>query len=155
MLELSYTLCGDIGALRVPARSDGARTDSLWRATCFEAFILPTPGEAYLELNLSPSTSWAAYAFSRHRTDMCEAYAVPPPTLEVETGPETLTLFARLDLSVAPAVVAGAPWRLGLTAVVQGGGGEISYWALAHPAGRPEFHDAATWTAELAAGGAL
>jgi hypothetical protein len=31
-------------------------------------------------------------------------------------------------------------WRLGLSAVIEETSGHKSYWALAHPPGRPDFH---------------
>ena len=46
---------------------------------------------------------------------------------------------------------AAGDWRLGLTAVVEETGGRISYWALAHPAGRPDFHRADCFVLELPA----
>jgi len=37
-----------------------------------------------------------------------------------------------------------------LTAVIETQDGNLSYWALHHPAERPDFHRNAGWTAELA-----
>jgi len=34
----------------------------------------------------------------------------------------------------------GRPLRLGLSAVVEDADGELSYWALRHPPGKPDFH---------------
>ena len=38
---------------------------------------------------------------------------------------------------------------LGLTAVIESTDGSLSYWALAHPRGVPDFHARAGWTARL------
>jgi hypothetical protein len=35
-----------------------------------------------------------------------------------------------------------APWRLGLSALIEDTSGCKSYWALAHPPGKPDFHHA-------------
>ena len=32
------------------------------------------------------------------------------------------------------------PWSIGLSAIIEEEDGTISYWALAHPPGRPDFH---------------
>jgi hypothetical protein len=47
----------------VPAAVAAARTDELWRHTCFEAFVRTSPAPAYYEFNFAPSTQWAAYRF--------------------------------------------------------------------------------------------
>jgi hypothetical protein len=39
--------------------------------------------------------------------------------------------------------------RLGLTAVVEDHSGRMSYWALRHPAEKPDFHDAGGFVARL------
>ena len=56
----------------------------------------------------------------------------------------------------APALPASAllslppgPARLGLTAVIEEAGGRLSYWALRHPAERPDFHDAGGFALEV------
>jgi hypothetical protein len=33
-----------------------------------------------------------------------------------------------------------ADWEVGLSAVIEAADGALSYWALRHPAGRPDFH---------------
>ena len=40
---------------------------------------------------------------------------------------------------------------MNLAAVIEEEGGVKSYWALAHPAEKPDFHDPACFTATLAA----
>ena len=39
MLELHYSVEGDIGRLIVPTQAASRRGDKLWQHTCFEAFI--------------------------------------------------------------------------------------------------------------------
>src|ERR1700761_7075080 len=68
-LTLRYVLTGRIADLAIPAPAPSRRADELWRRTCFEAFLRPEDrpehgpehGEAYFEVNLAPSTEWAAY----------------------------------------------------------------------------------------------
>jgi len=69
-LLLSYVVTGKIGDLGLPPVTAGARTDELWRHTCFEVFVRPLPGEAYYEFNFAPSTQWAAYRFDGYRSGM-------------------------------------------------------------------------------------
>jgi hypothetical protein len=146
-LELTYGLTGRIADLAIPPVATSARADELWRHTCFEAFIRPTPGEAYVELNFAPSTQWAAYRFTGYREGMARA-EIAPPRLEVRATEGRLTLAAALDLA-AMRTLAGDPWRLALSAVIEDHAGAKSYWALAHPSGRPDFHHAAGFVTEL------
>ena len=67
-LVLSYLVTGRIGDLGIPAAVAAARTDELWRHTCFEAFVRTSPGPAYYEFNFAPSTQWAAYRFDSYRS---------------------------------------------------------------------------------------
>jgi hypothetical protein len=141
-LSLVYRVSGRIGALRIPARSRPVRTDELWRTTCFEAFLRPEPGEAYVEFNFAPSRRWAAYGFTGPRADMA-ALAVAPPRIRFRAADDVAELHVALELPVA------ARGRLALAAVIEAADGRISYWSLAHPSGRPDFHHAAGFAAAL------
>ena len=55
------------------------------------------------------------------------------------------------DVAIASATLPPLPRRYGLTAVLEEAGGVKSYWALAHPAEKPDFHDPACLGAWLAA----
>ena len=136
-LVLTYVVTGKISDLRLPPVTAAARTDELWRHTCFEAFVRPSPGEAYYEFNFAPSTQWAAYRFDSYRSGMRVATEIGAPRIDVQSAPERYTLQAALDLSRLPR---DAGWRLGLSAVIEETSGRKSYWALAHPPGKPDFH---------------
>ena len=70
---------------------------------------------------------------------------VAAPRIEVRRAADRLELRARLAL---PQLV-DAPGALGLSAVIEEASGAKSYWALAHPPGRPDFHHADGFAAEL------
>ncbi len=144
VLLLSYELSGDVGELRLPAVSTTARADELWRHTCFEAFVRPGSSPAYFEFNFAPSTLWASYEFDGYRSGM-RAAETAAPRIDIQIAPTRLNLQATLELNVLPP----GPWRLGLSAVIEEANGQLSYWALAHPAGRPDFHHADCFTCEF------
>ena len=146
-LRLRYTVLGDIGRLRLPSPAAPARTDELWKHTCFEAFVRPGAGPAYWELNLSPSTEWAAYGFDAERSGMRPAERVAAPRIETESGADRYELTAVVDLGLS----GDAAWRLGLSAVIEEIDGARSWWALAHPAARPDFHHPDAFTLDLPA----
>jgi len=150
-LSFSYVVTGKIGDLRLPPVAVSARVDELWRSTCLEAFIRGSPGEAYYEFNFAPSTRWAAYRFDGYRTGMRVATEIGTPRIVVQSAPERYTLQAMLDLSSLPIPSLpsrasgggkGGGWRLGLSAVIEEANGQKSYWALAHPPGKADFHHA-------------
>jgi len=143
-LRLRYRLTGPIDLLAIPALAAPERADGLWEYLCFEAFVRPRGGAAYLEVNLSPSRRWAVYGFEARREGRTPA-DVPRPAVPLARTRYTLELSATLQL---PSDLAGA--SLNLTGVIEEKSGRKSYWALAHPAsGPPDFHDPACFTLEL------
>lgn len=149
VLELGYQLSGDLDALLIPATAAPERADGLWRHTCFEAFVRADGEGGYLELNLSPSTRWAAYRFDTYRAGMAPA-PVAPADIRVRRDGDILELTVRIDLAAAY-LPPHASWSLGLSAVVEDRAGAASYWALAHPPGRPDFHSPDCFALELMA----
>jgi hypothetical protein len=143
-LVLSYVVSGKISALRMPPVVAAARTDELWRYTCFEAFVRPSPSPAYYEFNFSPSTQWAAYRFDNYRSGMRVATEIGAPRIEVRSSAASYSLQAAVELDrLSP------PWRLGLSAVLEETNGRKSYWALVHPPGKADFHHADCFALEL------
>jgi len=135
-LQLAYRLAGDLAALRLPTPATPVEPDRLWAHTCFEVF-LRRGGEAYREYNFSPSGQWAGYAFSAYRQRL-EDVALPAPQLDWQVSEGSLSLTVTLPAAALPA--GSGPLQLALTTVVEQAEGPLSYWALAHPAGKPDFH---------------
>ncbi len=150
-LRLRYRVTGEIGGLSLPPVSAPARAEGLWQHSCFEVFLRTGPGGAYHEFNFAPSTRWAAYRFTGYREGMRVAHEVEAPRLAVETRDGAFELRANLALDRLPDLSADAPWRLGLSAVIEEASGRLSYWALAHPPGRPDFHHSHCFALELPA----
>ncbi|MDE2133169.1 MAG: DOMON-like domain-containing protein [Alphaproteobacteria bacterium] len=146
-LLLHYYLTG-IGDVLVPRGWSRTRADELWRHTCFEAFVGAPPTEDYYEFNFAPSTQWAAYRFSNYRRGMAVASEIGTPSIELKSSVESFELRAHLKLDGLPS---GEAWRLGLSAVIEETNGRISYWALAHPPGKVDFHHADCFALELPA----
>jgi hypothetical protein len=153
-LALTYIVTGKISDLAMPPAAAAARTEELWRHSCFEAFVRGWPDVAYYEINFAPSTQWAAYKFSGYRSGMRVAAEINAPQIVVKATPDRYILRASLELAepLQPAAGGrGAIWRLGLSAVIEETGGRQSYWALAHPPGRPDFHHSDCFVLEVPA----
>lgn len=131
VLALEYRLAGPVETVLWPPPAPRRHTDDLWRTTCFEAFVETADG--YAEINLSASGAWAAYSFDSYRRGM-RPLETPAPFIVTRHAPGVFALTVDLTLPT------GASGRLGLSAVVQGLDGAVSYWALAHPSDKPDFH---------------
>lgn len=145
-LQLDFEVTGDLGAVRIPGWIARERADDLWRTTCFEAFIWAGDG-SYFEINVSPSGQWAVYSFDGYRSGMTRANGAELLDSRFESLPDRLLLSATLDLDRLP--LPPRPWRLGLSAVIESTAGAISYWALAHPSDKPDFHHPYSFVLEL------
>ena len=148
-LELCYTVTGRIRDLKLPPVVAATRVAELWRHTCFEAFLRTLPGATYYEFNFAPSTQWAFYRFSSYRSRMRVAGAPSTPLIEVQSNPDRFTLQAALELEELTDLPRNASLLLGLSAVIEETSGHKSYWALAHPPGKPDFHHSDGFVHEL------
>jgi hypothetical protein len=173
-LQLRYVLIGNYRKVRLKLRGQD-RGEELWRHTCFEAFVRVGSEESYLEYNLAPTGDWAAYRFERYREGMVPAKEVASSIVDSQRRTEPLgrdrrallkqagfdtlerfepsffSLKAELSFSNAMGLAVAEPWHVGLSTIVEENNGRISYWALAHPPGKPDFHDPACFALELPA----
>ena len=126
-----FRVAGDISRLVIPRPAVPARSDELWKTTCFEIFAAGDD-EDYDEYNLSPSGSWAAYHFDGYRYGMRNLEA----QIEIESSNnnKSLLLIAKIESEFV------LPARVGLTAVIEEVDGAIRYWSTAFAPGKPDFH---------------
>ncbi|RJF91317.1 hypothetical protein D3876_14520 [Sphingomonas cavernae] len=143
-VSLSYELAGRIAALALPAPTTPSRRDALWQHTCFELFV-DMAGEGYREFNFAPSGQWAAYGFSGYRIGMHDV-DIDAPQIAMRASDELL----ELNVTLAPGIGAGAI-RIGISAVIEEADGRKSYWALAHPSDKADFHHPDCFAFELPA----
>jgi hypothetical protein len=139
LLWLRFVVEGEIDRITWPVETEPLRADDLWRHTCFEVFV--ASGDGYVEYNLSPSGQWASYRFDGPRAGMRRADEVAT-VLGLDGAFDMVALEARIELP------SGAK-RLGLSAVIETAGGDMSYWALVHPSAKPDFHHPDSFVLEL------
>ena len=172
-IQLRYVASGNIRAVELPHHvTQKQRADDLWRHTCFEAFVRVGESESYHEFNLAPSGAWSCYRLQGYREGLQAEKHVGAPGIQTylrerpldpehrngleEAGMDSLQRFeapffmltgtldmeeTRLPLDVA--------WHLGLSAVIEERNGAMSYWALSHPPGDPDFHHHDCFALEL------
>jgi hypothetical protein len=124
----------------------------LWRHSCCEAFVRARGARAYHELNFSPSGQWACYAFSGERQRDVGYQPVASPSIDCRRKADAFLLTAAVPDALMPP---GEALEFGLAVVAESAAGTLAYWALAHPAARPDFHhpDAFAHCVALAPGG--
>ena len=148
--QFQYRLHGNLTDLKLPAPSQAKAQDGLWQHTCFEAFVQVQGAAAYYEFNFSPSSEWAAYAFTAYRERDLSWQASASPCIQTEyVNDAQLVLTATIPAALLPAKASDQGWRIGLTAVLEDNQGHKSYWALSHVATNPDFHQAASFIAML------
>ncbi|MGH7826441.1 MAG: DOMON-like domain-containing protein [Candidatus Binatia bacterium] len=148
-LALTYALKGDITRLRLPPPRPPRRADRLWQHTCFESFVAVKGEPAYHEFNFAPSGEWAAYKFQRYRDGTPLEEEKIAAGITVRIAGDTLELGALIRLHGVTGLQRRGQLRLGLSAVVEDDQGMLSYWALKHPAGKPDFHHPDAFALEL------
>jgi len=144
-----YVLRGQVSRVRIPPMQPTQRADGLWAHTCFEAFIRAPAAADYYELNFAPSRQWSVYRFKAYREGMSSPDLGASPDISVRRFDDRLEVDA--TLSLRDLSLQGAPrLQLALTAVVEEENGTLSYWALRHGPGKPDFHSPDGFVLDLA-----
>jgi len=135
-----------VDALLVPPFAGSGRANDLWKKTCFELFLKDREGEGYAEYNFSPTNLWAAYRFDRYREGMRQADMPFDPVMSHDGGANLFVFNATIRANLLE-----GSGLAGLSAVIEEKDGTKSYWAIAHPAEKPDFHDPACFGLPLPA----
>jgi hypothetical protein len=151
-LAAHYVISGDLAGLNVPEPRTARRGRELWRHTCCELFI-SRGGPEYHEFNFAPSGDWAAYAFDDYRHGgPLDDEALNTPTvasIAVRSDPQGVEIDASIRLDRLAPRLANEKLLLALSAVIEERSGRLSYWALRHPPGKPDFHHRDGFALEL------
>ena len=148
-LTVHYSLDADRDRLRVPRPRKPRIAEGLWQHTCCEIFVARRGSPAYHEFNLGPSGEWAAYAFAHYRDGDLLTDEALNPAVTVRSTSDSLELDARVRLDRLSPMHTSAPLSLAVSAVIEDDSGALSYWALRHPPGKPDFHHPDAFALEL------
>jgi hypothetical protein len=148
-LAITYSFEGDLARVRVPAPREPRIAHGLWQRTCCECFIALEGEPGYHEFNFAPSGEWAAYAFAKYREGEALVDEALNPRIGVRRSSDRLELDASIPLQRLSAGHARERLLVALSAVIEDEAGALSYWALTHPAGRPDFHHRDSFTLRI------
>jgi len=143
ILALTYLIAGDLARMEIPPHASPRVGEPLWRHTCCEVFIACHGQTAYHEFNFAPSGAWAGYAFTRYRQGApLTATAESPLAAEVSArkAANQLELRVSIRLDRLSSLHPRAKLSLAVSTVIEDRDGALSYWAICHPPGRPDFH---------------
>ena len=132
--------------LYLPESAEPERMDNLWHTTCFELFLRDPSAAAYCELNLSPSSCWAAYGFLDYREGAHDMDVPDAPKIAQDVSDTHFALEAVLTLPddcIFPELAAA------ISAIMVTVDGHKSFWGYEHPVGAPDFHHADCFAARL------
>jgi hypothetical protein len=146
-LSATYTVEGAIEQLLI--HGENLANAELWRRTCFELFVGATNDAEYYEFNFCPGGEWAIYGFRNYREGGLIHVDGLEPNIAVRRGADFLELSAAVPLDRLDGVSSGVSLTLGLSAVIEDRQGGLSYWALKHPAGEPDFHHPDNFAVEI------
>lgn len=140
VLAIHYSMTGRTeNILLPPVSSHPVRRDDLWRATCFEFFTAVPEDPQYWEFNLSPSGDWNVYHMDAYRrVGFREESSIGRLPFSIHCEQEFITVDATADLNSI--ISANQKIEVGITCVIQSQEGRETYWALAHPGSRADFH---------------
>ena len=139
------------GTLFLPAHGR-ERSDNLWQGTCFELFVKPE-SRGYVEFNFAPLSAWNAYSFVDWRMGKRPYQPDVEPRIadsRTDSRKDEFPGRYQMDAIISPDVLSLAPAAVSLAAILQEENGKMSYWALAHPLGDPNFHHPDCFIATLA-----
>jgi hypothetical protein len=142
-LEVTYRIQGDRAQLEISGRQIAPhRSDDLWQETCCEVFLRRrNQANGYLEFNFAPSGNWAFYRLSGYRAELERPDVREPPFITTHFEAGEVSLEATIPWSIIMDHLPGdSPLEAGLSVILQEKSGGMAYWAVRHPAEKPDFH---------------
>jgi len=142
-LALFYQIRGNMTQLGIPKQQgETHRLDHLWQETCCEVFLRRQDQRArYIEFNLAPSGDWALYRLRGYRAALERPDVKARPIITTDIGSEELLVEAKIPWPMIMDQLPGSsPLEAGISVVLKEKSGVMTYWAVKHPAEKPDFH---------------
>ncbi len=141
---LDYRIRGDIDRPRLPPQAASKFQDLLWSKPAWKRSSASPTATPTSNSTSRPRASGRCIDSKPIGKDVTSLNPLPPPRVIVRRHGEELEADIDIHLGAIPGLTAaeikGRELRLAVSAVMQSDQGVISYWALAHPPGKPDFH---------------
>jgi hypothetical protein len=141
-LKLNYQVVGDISKYHFPSKTTQQRANNLWLDTCFELFIANRNEDSYWEINISPSTKWNSYHFTRYKEEMRESNLFLTPQIKIEKQKNKYELFFETTFSRG---VLKEKLDINLSVILLDHKGKRNFYTINRRNDSPDFHDRATF----------
>lgn len=141
--EITFRIKGDSTRLEIPDREVAPhRLDNLWQDTCCEVFLRKQDqAHVYLEFNFALSGHWAFYRLSGYRAELERPDVRQPPFITTHLEAGEVSLKATIPWPIIWDHLPGAsPLEAGLSVILKEKSCGMAYWAIKHPAEKPDFH---------------
>lgn len=138
-LSITYLLSGELDKVMIPPPNQASkRRNHLWKKTCFEFFLRSAQPNSsqYWEFNLSPAGDWNVFSLTGYRQGLQEERAIATLPFKTELSSDKLSLSISVDIA---ALVGSQDILLGISTVLILEQTE-SFWAIAHPTQKADFH---------------
>jgi hypothetical protein len=142
VLALRYEISDAHGLVAWPARATTpGRREELWRNTCCELFLVDSESQRYIEWNASPTGDWMVQGFRsyRERSDL-PVIDLAPQAISTGVKPGLMILEYAVPLRAVRDTLGHDSWQWRPNCVLLLNSGEMTYWAIAHPADKADFH---------------
>jgi hypothetical protein len=138
-LNIHYRLSGNTQWIIQPSVDTlPQRRDRLWQHTCFELFVATVRNDQYWEYNVNVHGHWNVYHFSQYREN--QRWETRIDRMESCLKHNDAGLL-QLDITAPLAEeLTNEPLLIGISCVIEDDKTNLHYYALSHPADKPDFH---------------
>ena len=144
-IQVTYLLSDLEEKINFEYELNNQRVIGLWENTCFEFFILSPAGD-YYEFNFATNLNWNIFHFKNYRSKLKEAKDCPVPLIDVREN----KLHFTYNLNSLPKdFYKMGKMKVGITAVLKDKNSKLTYWSLAHPKDKADFHSQVGMTISL------
>jgi len=141
-LRVDYEIIGKITNYNFPIQTKQQRADKLWLDTCFELFIANKEKQEYWELNISPSTEWNSYYFTKYKKGMKESNMFLTPQIKTSNSK---TKYKFSFETIIQKEIPSDKLEINISAILLDKNKKRSFYSINKRYGSPDFHDRAEW----------
>jgi len=141
-LKLNYEIVGQLSKYNFPKKTKQQRADNLWLDTCFELFIADINKKEYWEINISPSTEWNSYHFTKYKKNMKKSYLFSTPCIKIKSN-ENKYKFS-FDSTMQKKILK-KELQINICVIILDKNKKRNFYSINRRNSSPDFHDRLQW----------